>query len=80
MHCDWNFGIIYSIYKKGDRLDSNNYRGITVLNTAYTIFSLILQDRLVPHVEEIVGNYKKGFRIGKSTTDFRYAADVEEDG
>ena len=69
MSCDWNLGIIYPVYKKGDRLDCNNYRGITVLNTAYKIFSLILQDRLVPNVEEIVGNYQRGFRNGKSTTD-----------
>ena len=61
MPCDWNLGIIYPIYKKGDRLDCKNYRDITVLNTAYKIFSLILQDRLVPHVEEIVGNYQRGF-------------------
>ena len=68
--CDWNLGVIYPIYKKGNRLDCNNYRGITVLNTAYKIFSLILQDRLFPHVEEIVGNnYQRGFRNGKSTTD-----------
>ena len=29
----------------------------------------VLQDRLVPHVEEIVGNYQRGFWNGKSTTD-----------
>ena len=69
MPCDCNLGIIYPIYKKGDRLNCNNYRGITVLNTAYKIFSLILQDRLVLHVKEIVGNYQRGFRNGKSTTD-----------
>ena len=68
MPCDWNLGIIYPVYKKGDRLDYNNYRDITVVNTTFKIFSLILQDRLVPHVEEIVGNYQRGFRNRKSTT------------
>ena len=40
MPCDWNLGIIYPINKK----EGVNYRGITVLHTAYKIFSLILQD------------------------------------
>ena len=69
MPCDWNLGIIYPIYKKGIRLDCNNYKGITMLNTAYKIFFLILQDRRVPHVEKIVGNYQVGFQNGESTTD-----------
>ena len=30
---------------------------------------MILQDRLVPHVEEIVGNHQRGFQNGKSTID-----------
>ena len=65
MSCDLKILIIYPIYKKGDgSLDCNNYRCVTVLNIAYKIFSLILQDDLVPHV----GNYQRGFQNGKSTT------------
>ena len=48
MHCDCNLGIIYLIYEKGDRLNCNNYRDITVLNTAYKMFYLILQDKCIP--------------------------------
>ena len=64
---DWILGIICPIYKKGDMFNCNNYSGITMFNTAYKIFSMIFQDHLVTHFEEIVGNYQRGFRNVKST-------------
>ena len=69
----FTFSTLYFVCASSYASSCNNYRGITVLNTAYKIFSLILQDRLVPHVEEIVGNYQRGFRNGKSTTDQIFA-------
>jgi hypothetical protein len=41
----WKESIIIPIHKKGDRTDYNNYRGISVLSTAYRILSNILWPR-----------------------------------
>jgi sorting nexin-29 len=66
---DWEEGIICPIFKKVDILKCANYRGITLLNTYYNIFSNILSEWIKPCAERITGNYECGFRTGKSTSD-----------
>lgn len=61
--------MITPIYKKGDKKECKNFRGISVLNTAYKILSFILCERLKPYLINIIGDYQCGFRPGKSTTD-----------
>ena len=66
---DWKESIIVPIYKKGDKTDCNNYRGISLLPTTYKVLSNILLSRLIPYAEEVIGDHQCGFRSNRSTTD-----------
>jgi hypothetical protein len=45
------------------------YRPITLLNVAYKIFAIILNQRLADIVEPTLGDYQSGFRPNRSTID-----------
>jgi endonuclease/exonuclease/phosphatase family metal-dependent hydrolase/ribosomal protein S28E/S33 len=66
---DWRKSIICPVYKKGDKLRCENYRGISLLCTSYKVFSKILESRIKPLADKITGEYQGGFRTGRSTTD-----------
>ena len=57
------------MYKKGNKTDFSNYRGISLLLTTYTVLSNILLSRFTPYVEEIIGDHQCGFQWNRSTTD-----------
>ena len=42
----WREGLIVNIFKKGDREDPANYRGITLLSVVGKVFCKILNNRL----------------------------------
>ncbi|CAK1591299.1 unnamed protein product [Parnassius mnemosyne] len=66
---DWNTSVICPLHKKGDILDCNNYRGISLLNTGYKVFANMLFNKLKPYVESSLGEYQCGFRPNRSTVD-----------
>jgi len=43
---EWRNVVITPIFKKGDRREPKNYRGISILNTCYKIYSKILNMKL----------------------------------
>lgn len=61
--------LICPVHKKGNLTNCANYRGISLLNTTYKVLSSILNARLMPIAENIIGKYQAGFRRNKSTTD-----------
>jgi hypothetical protein len=63
----WSEAIIIPLHKKGDKTECSNYRGISLLNSVYKVFSKILLNRLTPYAEECLGEYQSGFRKGRST-------------
>jgi hypothetical protein len=65
----WKESVIVPIYKKGDKTDCSNYRGISLLSTTYKILSKILLSRLTRYAEEIIWDHQCGFRRSRSTTD-----------
>src|SRR5215470_9991695 len=67
--CEWSEGILCPIYKKGDKKQCSNYRGISLLNITYKIFAILLYNRLSKLIEPEIGDYQMGFRPNRSTID-----------
>jgi len=65
----WRVSVLCPVFKKGDTMECENYRGISLLNTTYKILSNILLIRINQYIKEIIGEYQAGFMIGRSTVD-----------
>ncbi len=66
---EWQEAIIVPIYKAGDYNKAENYRGISLLNTAYKILAMIVNERLTKWAEEgeVLPENQAGFRKGRGT-------------
>jgi hypothetical protein len=69
----WTEGVLCPVYKKVDKLDCKNYRGICLLDVTYKVFAKILYYRILPLAAAAVQHYQAGFQSGKSTTDQLFA-------
>ena len=65
----WRNSFIILIFKKGDRTDLNNYRGISLQNCIAKLFSSVLNNRLINHYENLFADQQFGFRQNHRTTD-----------
>ena len=68
----WNTNLIKPIYKKGDKTNSNNYRGISISSCVGKLFCSILNERLVDITAGERNVYQIGFEKGERTSDHLY--------
>ena len=71
---DFRDANIVTIFKKGDRENCGNYRGISLLCIASKIFARILLNRLLVIAEEILPESQCGFRPSRGTIDMIFCA------
>ena len=71
---DFRDANIITIFKKGDRENCNNYRGISLLSIASKIFARILLDRLLILAEDVLPESQCGFRPSRGTIDMVFCA------
>jgi len=63
---EWKRGIVVPLYKKGDRMDVANYRGITLMVVAAKVLERVLLCRLREVREARCRETQAGFRPGRS--------------
>ena len=66
---DWQSGVIIPIFKKGDRKQCTNYKGISLLSLPGKVYPKCLQRKCRELVESKLENGLCGFCPGRSTTE-----------
>ena len=71
----WREGVFVNLFKKGDREDPGNYRGITLLIVVGKVFCKVLNNSLVQCLDREGVFYKgqAGFRVNRSCMDNVYS-------
>lgn len=65
----WTTAMIHPLYKKGERNNPDNYRGISLLDCTYKIFSRIIYNKIKDQLEKELGEYQGGFRPWRGCPD-----------
>jgi len=65
---------IVPIFKKGDKAECGNYRGISLLSTTDKVLARVLANCLQPLSEQILPESQCGFRSSRGTTDMIFSA------
>lgn len=70
----WKEGVVVPILKKGEGNVVGDYRGVTLMPTAYKIYAAVLAERLKEAIErkELIPHNQTGFRKGMGTIDNVY--------
>jgi hypothetical protein len=66
---EWRNAVVIAIFKKGDRRDPKNYRGISIHNNCYKVYSKIFNMKLQSYSEQFMTETQNRFRTGRSRTD-----------
>ena len=66
---DWRCGLLIKIPKKGDTVNCDNWRGITLLSIPSKVFTRILLNRIKEHVNQRIRKEQAGFRPNCSCID-----------
>lgn len=67
---EWKKSITIPVFKKGDKRNPENYRGITLLNSTMKLFTKILTDIIQKYTN--TSEEQQGFRKNRSTLDAIY--------
>ena len=70
----WREGLIVNLFKKGDKEEPGNYRGITLLSVVGKVFCKVVNDRVVKFLEhgKRLHEGQAGFRTKRSCVDNIY--------
>ena len=63
---DWKNGIIIPLPKKGNLIDCNNWRGITLLSIPGKVLASVILERIKDAVDKQLRQEQAGFRKGRS--------------